>query len=327
MKSLASPDTRKLPQAGDSNIGQRPKGKRFRDIMKRYGALYALFIPVIAYYAIFHYAPMAGVIIAFKNYNFLDGVFGSPWAGMAHFKRFVDNGDFWIVFSNTLVLAFYRILFGFPAPILFAVLLHEMRFVKWRRVFQTVSYLPHFVSWVVVYGLMYNFFSESGFVNSIMNAWTGETLPFLSSTEYFRSMFVGSAMWKEMGWSAIIFLAALTRVDPNLYEAASIDGANRWQRLWHITLPGIRSVISIMFILSLGGLLSVSFEQILVMINPQVSSIAEVLDYYIYRVGLLNTNNFSYATAVGLFRSVIAVALVLLANYLAKKMDEEGGIW
>lgn len=328
MKSLASPDMRQHSLADDPHYNDhRKRGRRLRDILRRYGALYILFIPVIAYYAIFHYAPMAGVIIAFKNYNFMDGVFGSPWTGLTHFKRFVENGDFWVVFSNTLVLAFFRTLFGFPAPILFALLIHEMRFVKWRRVFQTVSYLPHFVSWVVVYGLLYNFFSESGFVNSIIRSWTDETIPFLSSTEYFRTMFVGSAMWKEIGWNAIIFLAALTRVDPNLYEAASIDGASRWRNLWHITLPGIRSVISIMFILSLGGLLSVSFEQILVMINPQVSSVAEVLDYYIYRVGLLNTNNFSYAAAVGLFRSVIAVGLVLLANFTAKKIDEEGGIW
>ncbi len=325
MNSLSSPDRPAL--SGEPIIRRRHKGKRLRDILKRYGALYVLFIPVVAYYSIFHYAPMAGVVIAFKSYNFMDGVFGSPWVGMTHFKRFIDNGDFWVVFSNTIVLAFYRILFGFPAPILFAVLLHEMRFAKWRRVFQTVSYLPHFVSWVVVYGLMYNFFSESGFINSIMRSLSQDTIPFLSSTEYFRTMFVGSAMWKEMGWNAIIFLAALTRVDPHLYESASMDGAGRLKSLWHITLPGIRSVISIMFILSLGGLLSVSFEQILVMINPQVSSVAEVLDFYIYRVGLLNTNNFSYAAAVGLFRSVIAVALVLLANFCAKKIDEEGGIW
>ncbi|WP_248930642.1 ABC transporter permease [Paenibacillus hamazuiensis] len=295
--------------------------------LKRYLPVYALFVPVLVYYAIFHYAPMVGVIIAFKKYTFLDGIFGSSWVGLAHFKRFIQNGDFWIVFRNTLVLAFYRIAFGFPAPILFALLLHEMRFARWRRLFQTISYLPHFVSWVVVYALMYNFFSETGFINAHLKAWWGYTLPFLSSADYFRTMFVGSAIWKEMGWNAIIFLAALTRVDPDLYEAASMDGAGRLQRMWHITLPGIRSVISIMFILSLGGILSVSFEQILVMINPQVASVAEVIDYYIYRVGLLNTNNYSYATAVGLFRSVIALMLVLIANSLAKKIDEEGGIW
>lgn len=316
--------------AGATAAGEPTRTKRrrgFRNTMRRYGSLYLLFVPVLAYYAIFHYAPMAGGIIAFKNYNFMDGLFGSPWAGTSHFERFIENGDFWVVFNNTIVLAFYRTLFGFPAPILFAILMYEMRFAKWRRLFQTVSYLPHFVSWVVVYGLMYNFFSENGLINAILQSLFGDTVPFLSSTEYFRTMFVGSALWKEIGWNAIIFLAALTKVDPHLYEASAMDGANRLQRMWHITLPGIRSVISIMFIMSLGGLLSVSFEQVLVMINPQVSSVAEVLDYYIYRVGLLNINNFSYAAAVGLFRTVIALALVLIANRLAKKIDEEGGIW
>ncbi|WP_217592578.1 sugar ABC transporter permease [Cohnella sp. GbtcB17] len=295
--------------------------------IKRYGPIYALFVPVLAYFAIFHYAPMVGVIIAFKDYNFREGIFGSDWAGLKHFRRFIENGDFWIIFRNTLVLAFYRLLFGFPAPILFALLIHEMRFARWKRIIQTVSYLPHFVSWVVVYALMYNFFSENGLVNALLKGAAGHTLPFLSSADYFRTMFVGSAIWKEIGWNAIIFLAALTRVDPELHEASAMDGANRFRRLWHITLPGIGSVIGIMFILSLGGILSVSFEQILVMINPQVSSVAEVVDYYVYRVGLLNTNNYSYATAVGLFRSVIALALVLIANRLAKKFDEEGGIW
>jgi putative aldouronate transport system permease protein len=301
--------------------------KRTWDKMKRYVPLYALFVPVLAYYAIFQYAPMTGVIIAFKQYNFMDGILGSPWAGLTHFKRFLENGDFWIVFRNTFLLAIYRLVFGFPAPILFALLLHEMRFARWRRVFQTISYLPHFVSWVVVYALMYNFFSESGLINMLLKSGIGHTLPFLSSTDYFRTMFVGSAIWKEIGWNAIIFLAALTRVDSDLYEAAEMDGATRWRRMWHVSLPGIRSIISIMFILGLGGILSVSFEQILVMINPQVSPIAEVIDYYVYRVGLLDTGNYSYATAVGLFRSAIALVLVLVANGIAKKIDEEGGIW
>lgn len=308
-------------------IRRTARRRRTWNQMKRYGPLYALFIPVLAFYAIFHYAPMAGVVIAFKKYSLLDGIYGSPWAGLTHFKRFLLNGDFWVVFRNTLLLAFYRIVFGFPAPILFAILLHEMRFAKWRRLFQTISYLPHFISWVVVYALMYNFFSESGLINSLLHTSIGHTLPFLSSSDYFRTMFVGSAIWKEIGWNAIIFLAALTRVDPDLYEASAMDGANRAQRLWHVSLPGIRSVISIMFILSLGGILNVSFEQILVMFNPQIASTAEVVDYYVYRVGLLDAGNYSYATAVGLFRSAIALMLVLVANFLAKKTDEEGGIW
>ncbi|MGG1516282.1 ABC transporter permease subunit [Paenibacillus oryzisoli] len=295
--------------------------------MKRFLPLYLLFLPVLIYYAVFHYAPMTGVVIAFKQYSFMDGIFGSRWAGLTHFRRFIESGDFWVIFRNTLVLAFYRILFGFPAPILFALLIHEMRFTKWKRFFQTVSYLPHFVSWVVVYALMYNLFSESGLINLLLKSSIGHTLEFLSSTEFYRMMFVGSAIWKEIGWGAIIFLAALTRVDPDMIEASAIDGANRWQRLWHITVPSIRSVISIMFVLSLGGILSVSFEQTLVMINPQVAPVAEVIDYYVYRIGLLNTNNYSYATAVGLFRSLIALVLVLIANFVSKKLDEEGAIW
>jgi putative aldouronate transport system permease protein len=225
------------------------------------------------------------------------------------------------------LLAFYRTLFGFPAPILFALLIYELRFTRFKKILQTISYLPHFISWVVVYALLYNFFSNSGWINQLNGLFGGTAISFLSEPSYFRTLFVGSAIWKELGWGAIIYLAALTRVDTDLYEAAAIDGANRWHRLWHVTLPGIRSIVSIMFILGLGSILSVSFEQVLVMYNPTVSSVAEVLDYYIYRVGLLNLSNFSYAAAVGLFRSVITLALVLIANYVTKKIDEEGGIW
>ncbi|OMF22933.1 hypothetical protein BK133_25095 [Paenibacillus sp. FSL H8-0548] len=289
--------------------------------------LYILFLPVLAYYLIFSYAPMAGLIIAFKNYNFLDGIFGSQWVGWQHFERFLQNGDFWVVFKNTILLAFYRLLFGFPAPILFALLVYEMRFRKVKRLIQTISYLPHFLSWVVVYAIAYNFLSDVGIINSIISAFGGERIPFLGDPSYFRSIFVGSSVWKEIGWSAIIYLAALTRIDTDLYEAASIDGASRWHRLWYVTIPGIQTIVSIMLLLALGNILSVSFEQVVVMMNPMVSPVAEVIDYYVYRVGLLGANNFSYATAVGLFRSIIAVMIVLIANWLAKKLDEDGGLW
>lgn len=295
--------------------------------VRQFIPLYILFIPVLIYYLVFAYAPMAGIIIAFKNYNFLDGIFGSKWAGIQHFERFLTNKDFWIIFKNTLILALYRIAFGFPAPIIFAVLIYEVRFSKIKRIFQTVSYLPHFISWVVIYGIVYNFFSSTGLVNQITKALGGEAVNYLGSTKYFRALFVGSAIWKEIGWGAIIYLAALTNVDVELYDAALIDGCNRFQKLIYVTLPSIRSMVSIMFVLALGGILSVSFEQVMVMINPTVSSVAEVLDYYIYRIGLLNVNNYSYATAIGLFRSVIALAIVLLTNWGAKKIDEEGAIW
>lgn len=301
--------------------------KRKLKYMKRFLPLYIIFLPVLIFYLVFSYAPMGGIIIAFKDYAFNKGIFGSDWVGLKHFERFITNGDFWLVFKNTFILAFYRILVGFPAPIIFAVLLFELRFGKFKKFIQTVSYLPHFISWVVVYGLIYNFFSFDGILNQISVLFGAEATNFLGEGEYFRVLFVGSAMWKEMGWGAIIYLAALTNVNVELLEAAVIDGANRWQKLWNVTLPSIRSIVSIMFVLSLGGILSVSFEQILVMYNPVVSSVADVIDYYIYRVGLLQANNYSYATAVGLFRSLLALAIVLITNWGAKKIEEDGAIW
>jgi putative aldouronate transport system permease protein len=310
-----------------SALSSAAQKKRLLLRIKRYIPLYIIFLPVFIYYIIFCYIPMGGIVIAFKHFTIMGGIFGSPWVGLENFERFFQNGDFWTVFKNTIVLAFYRILFGFPAPIIFALLLNEIRFGKYKRVIQTVSYLPHFISWVVVYGLLYNFFSADGFVNQIIKLVGGQQVLFLSMPKYFRALFVGSGIWKELGWGAIIYLASLASINTELYEAAMIDGANRFQRMWHITLPGIRSVISIMFVLSMGGLLSVSFEQVLVMINPSVSSVADVIDYYIYSVGLKQINNFSYATAVGLFRSVLSLILVLVTNSIAKRIDEEGAIW
>lgn len=321
MKSLTGNKVHPKPEAG---VSQR---RQSLVKLKPYIPLYLLFLPVLVYYLLFSYAPMAGLVIAFKNYNFMDGIFHSKWVGLDHFSRFLHNGDFWVVFKNTLLLALFRLSFAFPAPILFAVLLNEMRFSKGKRIIQTISYLPHFLSWVVVYAICYNFLSDSGLVNSILVRFGVEKIAFLGEPSYFRAIFVGSSVWKELGWSAIIYLAALTRIDTDLYEASAIDGANRLRRIWHVTLPGIRTIVSIMLLMALGEILSVSFEQVTIMINPMVSSVAEVIDYYVYRVGLLGANNFSYATAVGLFRSIIALAVVIAANVLAKKIDEDGGIW
>ncbi|MNC24951.1 putative multiple-sugar transport system permease YteP [compost metagenome] len=294
---------------------------------KRFIPLYLLFLPVLVYYLIFAYAPMAGVVIAFKNYTILDGIWGSAWVGFDHFQRFWQNDQFWVVMRNTVILAVYRIIFGFPAPIIFALLLNELRFTRFTKAIQTISYLPHFISWVVVYALTYNFFASDGLINKLLAELGQAAVPFLGDPKYFRALFTSTAIWKEVGWGAIIYLAALTRVDTDLYEAADIDGASRWRKLWHITLPSIRSIVSIMFVMSLGNILSVSFEQVLVMINPMVTDVAEVLDYYIYRVGLLDINNQSYATAIGLFRSFLGLILVIIANFVAKKLDEDGGIW
>ena len=295
--------------------------------LKKYLPFYILFIPVILYYIIFAYLPMAGIVIAFKDYNFLDGLWGSKWVGFDNFRDFIKNGDFWLVFKNTIIISGMRILFGFPAPILFALLLHEVKNRRFKKFVQTVSYLPHFISWVVISGMLFSFFSGSGMVNQVVKFFGGEPVDFLSNEKYFRQFLVGTAIWKEIGWSAIIYLAALTGVDPVLYEAAMIDGASRKQRLWYITLPSIRSVVSVMFVLSFANVLAAGFDQVLVMINPSVSGVAEIIDYYVYRVGLQQVNNYSYATAVGVFKSVISLGLVLITNYGAKKIDEESGLW
>ena len=295
--------------------------------LKKNIPFYVIFAPVLLWYILFSYAPMAGVVIAFKDYNFADGIFGSQWVGLEYVKQFVTNGDFWIVFRNTIIISAMRIAVCFPTPIIFALLLNEVHNNKFKKVVQTVSYLPHFISWVIVSGILFSFFASDGVVNKVINLFGGETVNFLSSEKYFRWFLVLSAAWKDLGWSAIIYLAALSGLDAQLYEAAMLDGASRWKQLWHITLPSIRSVVSVMFIMSFSNVLSAGFDQVLVMINPAVTSVAETIDYYVYRVGLQQVNNYSYATAVGLFKSLLSLALVLITNYGSKKIDEEGGLW
>lgn len=295
--------------------------------LKRYMPFYIMFAPILIYYLTFSYAPMSGLIMAFTDYNFKDGMFGSPWAGLKHFERFISNGDFWHVLKNTLSISLLRVAFSFPAPIILALMLNEVRHSGYKRFVQTATYLPHFVSWVVVYGILYNFFSIEGVVNQIREMFGAAPVMYMGLKSWYKGLYVGSAIWKEIGWSAIIYLAALSGVDSQLYEAGAIDGVNRWQRIWHITIPSIRNVISVQFILSFGQVLNVGFEQTLVFYNATVSDVAETLDYYIYRVGLLQANNFSYSTAVGMFRSVLGLILVVITNYIANKIDEDGGIW
>lgn len=287
-----------------------------------------MFLPVAVYYLIFAYGPMAGLIIAFKDFRFKLGIFGSPWIGLEHFERFATNGDFWRVFQNTVIISALRIFVGFPMPIIFALLLNEVKFKGYKRVVQTISYLPHFISWVVVSGILFSFFSSYGVVNRVITeVFHGQSIGFLSSEKYFRSFILWTSVWKEVGWSAIIYLAALSGVDQQLYEAAKIDGANRRQQLFYITLPSISTVVSTMFILSFATVLSTGFEQVLALINTSVMSVGETIDYYIYRIGVTQVNNYSYATAVGLFKSVISLVLVLFTNWGAKKIDEESGLW
>ena len=308
----------------------RPNERGFRKfavLMRKYWPVYALFVPVVIYYILFHYKPMVGVIIAFKNYNFADGIWGSAWVGLKHFRRFLGNGEFWRIFKNTVLLATLRIAVTFPAPSVLALMFNEVRSYRYKKVLQTISYLPHFVSFVIVYAVLYNFFSYDGFVNSVRASMGMEKVLFLGSTKYYRGMFVGMALWKEVGWGAIIYLASLSRVSPDLYEAAEIDGASKLKQIWHVTLPCIRPIVSIQFVRTMGSIMDVSFDQTLVMNNTMVSQVADVLSYYIYKIGLLSSNQFSYATAMGLFNSAISLAIVIITNRGAKLIDEEGGLW
>ncbi|WP_223830051.1 ABC transporter permease [Paenibacillus arenilitoris] len=290
---------------------------------------YYLILPGMLYFIIFDYIPMFGVIIAFKDISPFEGVsaiFTSEWVGFKHFIRFWNSYYFWNVMRNTLLISGYKLLFGFPAALLLALLLNEVKHTGFKRIVQTISYLPHFISTVVVAGLVMMVLStDSGMINAIVVAFGGEPVHFLGDPAYFRSILVLSHVWQTVGWGTILYLAAMTGIDPGLYEAAKIDGASRLRQAWHITLPGITPVIAILLILSIGGLLNAGFEKVLLLYSPSVYSVADIIDTYVYREGL-NKLNYSFATAVGVFKNILAMILILGANYVAKKMNQTG-IW
>ncbi|MCR8635824.1 ABC transporter permease [Paenibacillus radicis (ex Xue et al. 2023)] len=285
---------------------------------------YFMLLPGVLYFIIFKYFPMWGVIIAFQNYQPFLGLFHSPWVGLEHFHTFFSDASFWQLFRNTAILAVYNLVFYFPVPIIVALMLNEVRTAVFKRFVQTVIYIPHFVSWVVVIGMAYVFFTtEGGVINELIARMFGQKLNLLVSASWFRPMMMFEVIWKDTGWGTIIFLAALAGVDPQLYEAARMDGAGRMRQLWHITLPAIRSTIVVLLILRLGHFLDTGFEQIFLSLNAMNREIGEVFETYVYRMGI-QQGRFSYSTAVGLFKSVIGLILVAGANYLAKKLGEEG---
>ncbi|TDG00990.1 sugar ABC transporter permease [Paenibacillus piri] len=281
------------------------------------------------YFLIFDYIPMFGIIIAFKDISPFEGVqaiFTGEWVGFKHFVRFWNSYYFWNVMRNTLLISLYKLFFGFPASIVLALLLNELRHAVFKRIVQTISYLPHFISTVVVAGLVMMVLStDRGLLNAIVVFLGGEPVHFLGDPAYFRGILVISHVWQSIGWGSILYLAAMSGIDPGLYEAAKMDGAGRYRQMWHITLPGITHVIVIMLIFSIGGLLNAGFEKVLLLYSPAVYEVADIIDTYVYREGLLSLN-YSFATAVGLFKNVLAMFLILGANYIAKKMNQTG-IW
>ncbi|WP_311439570.1 ABC transporter permease [Mesobacillus foraminis] len=294
----------------------------------KYRHLTILILPTLLYFAIFAYGPMYGLQIAFKDYKFMDGILGSEWVGFEHFNYLFQLDSFWEVFRNTIVISLYKFIFGFPAPIIFALLLNELRNVLFKRFVQTVSYFPHFVSWVILAGIFTQFFSPSiGPINILLKGLGMEPIYFLADTHWFRTVLVSTDVWKDLGWGTIIYLAALAGINPELYESARVDGANRFQRVMNITLPSMYPVITIMAVLSIGKLIMDDFDQVFNLYNPAVYSVGDVASTYIYRQGLVDLQ-YSFATAVGLFKNAISLAMVLIANTIARKLSgNENSLW
>ncbi|HEY0828652.1 MAG TPA: ABC transporter permease subunit [Bacilli bacterium] len=294
-------------------------------VLKKNLPLYLFLVPGIIYFTLFKYVPMSGIVIAFKQFNLIDGIWNSPWVGFGNFIRFFEGVYFWQIMGNTLVISFYKLIFAFPAPIILALMLNEVRIAWFKRMIQTVTYLPHFISWVIIYGLLIVFMAPGdGLINGILKEWDLPAISFLTEPSMIRTLLVTTDIWQSAGWGAIIYLAALAGVDPSLYEAAVVDGASKWRQLWHITLPGIRTVIMLMLILRLSHILDVGFDQVFMMSNALNRENSDIIDTWVYRVGLQELQ-FGIATAVGMFKSIIGFALVLGANQLAKRFD--GQIW
>ncbi|WP_414625974.1 ABC transporter permease [Paenibacillus massiliensis] len=286
--------------------------------------MYLMLLPGVLYFVVFKYVPMYGISMAFQDYRPHLGFFGSSWVGFKHFERFFSEPQFWMLFRNTFILALYNLIFFFPLPIILSLMLNEVRHHRFKRFVQTFIYIPHFVSWVVVVGIFYILFTtENGILNELIYRLTGDKIAFLLEADWFRTMIISQSIWKEVGWGTVIFLAALAGVDLQQYEAARIDGASRWRQLWHITLPAIRSTIVILLILRLGNFLDTGFEQIFLMIAPTNREVGDVFDTYVYTKGMTQAQ-YSYSAAVGLFKSLVGLILVLGANWLAKRFGEEG---
>jgi putative aldouronate transport system permease protein len=303
---------------------QNSRGKHVLHGLKRDKFLYLLIAPGVLFFLIFKYVPMWGIIIAFQDYSPYLGVMESTWVGFDHFIRFFSNKDFLMLFRNTMAISLLGLVFFFPLPILLSLLLNELRSEFYKKSIQSIVYLPHFLSWVIIAGITFLLLSQSsGIINQMLVSLGFPKYDFLTNQDNFWILLTVQHVWKESGWGTIIFLAAIAGVDPQQYEAAKMDGANRLRQAWHVTLPAIRSVIIILFILRLGNIMDVGFEQVFLMMNGAVSNVADVFETYAYRLGI-QQGQFSFSTAVGLFKSIVGLILVIGANKLAKKFGEEG---
>lgn len=299
--------------------------KRLRNNVKNEPVLYIMLLPILFYFIFFKYVPMFGTVIAFEQFRFADGIFGSQWVGLQHFKQLFASPDFYRIFFNTLLLNIYNIAFGFPVPIILALLLNEIRCTPFKRTVQSILYIPHFISWVVLGGIIISMFSAKGVINHIIENFGGNPIGFLTSNVSWIIVYVFSGIWQSAGWGTIVYMAAITGIDPEIYEVAELDGAGRFRRMISITLPMIKGTAAVMLILKMGRMMEVGFEQIYALQNDAVRSVSEVFSTYEYRLGLEGMQ-YSYTTALGLFKGIVGLIIVTLTNKAVNLMGEEG-LW
>ncbi|GAA2273210.1 ABC transporter permease subunit [Glycomyces scopariae] len=297
----------------------RKRRQTWREAFRRDWQLYSLALVPLIFFAIFRYGPMIGNVIAFRKFRPGGSIFGDEWVGLRYIEMFINDPTFWHVFANTAILGGLTLLVCFPLPIALALLLNEVRKQHFKKIVQSISYLPHFLSIVIVVGMVMQLLSLEGTVNQIIGAFGGEAIPFIQRPEWFRTIYVGSEAWQTVGWGTILYLAALTTIDESLYEAARIDGAGRWRQTWHVTLPGIRPTMITLLVLNIGSFLNVGFEKVFLLYNPLTYETADVISTYLYRVGLMS-NNLSYAAAIGLFQALIGLVMVLSANLVSRRI-------
>lgn len=313
-----------VQMAGLAQSAPKSRWKHVMHNLRRDKFLYLLISPGVLFFLIFKYVPMWGIVIAFQDYSPYLGVMESQWVGFDHFVRFFSNQDFYLLFRNTMAISILNLVFFFPLPIVLSLLLNELRNEAYKKWIQSIVYMPHFLSWVIIAGITFLLLSQSsGIFNKMLVSMGFAKYDFLTNQNNFWALLTLQNIWKETGWGTIIFLAAIAGVDTQLYEAAKMDGANRLHQAWHVTLPAIRSVIIVLFILRLGHIMDVGFEQVFLMMNGAVSNVADVFETYVYRLGI-QQGQFSFSTAVGLFKSIVGLILVIAANKLAKRFGEEG---
>jgi putative aldouronate transport system permease protein len=317
-RTLDAPPRGRRPGPVDPVPDGRRTRRSWRRSLQRDWQLYSLTLLPLLFFAVFRYLPMAGNVIAFRRYEPGGSIFGEEWVGLHYVQLFLHDPTFWHVFTNTLILGALTLLFGFPLPIVLALLLNEVRTRFLKRFVQSVSYLPHFLSIVIVAGLLTQLLADNGAVNQFVRVLGHAPIQFLQQPGWFRTIYVSSEMWQTVGWGTILYLAALTTIDNELYEASRIDGANRWKQIWHVTLPGIRPTMATLLILNTGTFMAIGFEKILLIYNPLTYPTADVISTYLYRVGVVS-GSFSYAAAIGLFEAIIGVTLVMSSNAIARR--------